>query len=152
MKPAMKTDLYPNALVGNATRNGYATIQNECASEISILSWNINGIGDKLGDPDVHKLIKDYSVIALSETMKGKSNSMDIPGYEWMRVDDISSVSSAFIRTPYSTVSCVWIHCSPAYKCLLLQCYFNEYLIMDKKTTFNQHFSPVGCLAPVKDF
>ena len=48
---------------------------------MNILSWNINGIGDKLGDPDIYELIKHNDAIALIETMKGMHYQIDILGY-----------------------------------------------------------------------
>ena len=48
---------------------------------VSFLTWNINGIADKLGDPDIHTFIKKYDVIALLETMKDKHYEIDIPGF-----------------------------------------------------------------------
>ena len=51
------------------------------STAVSLLTWNINGIADKLGDPDIHTLIKKYDVIALLETMKDKHYEIDIPGF-----------------------------------------------------------------------
>ena len=43
--------------------------------------WNINGNGDKLGDPDIHALIKEHDIVTFTETMKDKHYEVDIPGY-----------------------------------------------------------------------
>ena len=48
---------------------------------ISCLVWNINGIGDKLGETDVHDIIKVHDVIALIETQKDHSYDVQLPGY-----------------------------------------------------------------------
>ena len=48
---------------------------------VDVLVWNINGIGDKLGDPDIHALIKVHDIVTFTETMKDKHCEIDIPGY-----------------------------------------------------------------------
>ena len=48
---------------------------------IRIVTWNINGLGDKLGDIDVQNLIKSYEIIVLLETMKGATFVANYPGY-----------------------------------------------------------------------
>ena len=45
------------------------------------MTWNINGLGDKLGDGDVQKLINSYDIVILLETMKGKQFRVNYPGY-----------------------------------------------------------------------
>ena len=52
--------------------------------EISILSWNIQGIGNKLELKGIHDLIKNYDVIFLFETMKLDDFRPDIPGYNYL--------------------------------------------------------------------
>ena len=39
--------------------------------DICILSWNINGIGDKLGETDIHKFLKEHYVIVLQILWRG---------------------------------------------------------------------------------
>ena len=46
---------------------------------IRIVTWNINGLGDKLGD--VQNLIKSYDIIVLLETMKGATFVANYPVY-----------------------------------------------------------------------
>lgn len=51
---------------------------------LSILFWNLNGLGDKLCDPDMIKFLQDFTVIALCETWRSvhsppdKSHYLDI--------------------------------------------------------------------------
>ena len=51
------------------------------STAVSLLSWDINGIADKLGDPDIHTIMKKYDVIALLETMKDIHYEIDILGF-----------------------------------------------------------------------
>ena len=64
---------------GNPEKNGINDTRD--LRDISILSWNINGIGDKLGEIDIHNFLKEHDVIVLLETMKGKLYNVYIPGY-----------------------------------------------------------------------
>ena len=43
--------------------------------------WNLNGIGDKLFDPDVKKIIDSHDIIGIVETKKGASFEINYPGY-----------------------------------------------------------------------
>ena len=46
-------------------------INNAQVSEIRVLSWNINGLGNKMTDPDLFTFIRNYDIIFFIETMKG---------------------------------------------------------------------------------
>ena len=52
---------------------------------IKLISWNIRGIGDKLCDPDLRKLLffENYDIIILFETMKDDTFSIDIPKFQY---------------------------------------------------------------------
>ena len=45
---------------------------NDQGGEIRVLSWNINGLGSKMADPDLLEFIREYDIIFLTETMKGR--------------------------------------------------------------------------------
>ena len=36
---------------------------NDQVSEIRVLSWNINGLGNKMADPDLLAFIREYDII-----------------------------------------------------------------------------------------
>ena len=71
-----------NARYGNNMDNKYREKRGiGYPDAMNILAWNINCIGDKLGDPDIHELIKHNDAIDLTETMKGMHYQIDKPGY-----------------------------------------------------------------------
>ena len=45
------------------------------------MSWNIDGLRDKLGDADVQKAIDPYDIVVLLETMKSDKFQITYPGY-----------------------------------------------------------------------
>ena len=51
------------------------------SSVINIKYHNINGLGDKLGQPDILQDILNREIIIYSEAMKGPKFTFDIPGY-----------------------------------------------------------------------
>ena len=48
---------------------------------LGIMYWNVNGLGDKLGEGDFLDILKEHDVIILSETMKRPSMKINLPGY-----------------------------------------------------------------------
>ena len=60
---------------------------NDQVSEIRILSWNINGLGNKLADPDILAFICEYDIIFLTETMKSNDYTLVLPGYLFHHVN-----------------------------------------------------------------
>ena len=44
--------------------------------EIRVLPWNINGLGNKMADPDLLEFIREYAIIFLTETMKGNDYTL----------------------------------------------------------------------------
>ena len=48
---------------------------------ISVVYWNVNGLGDMLGEPDVISLLNKYDVIVMSETMKRPTFKVSFTGY-----------------------------------------------------------------------
>ena len=46
-------------------------ITNDQVDDKRVLSWNINGLGNKMADPDLLTFIREYDIIFLTETMKG---------------------------------------------------------------------------------
>ena len=48
---------------------------------LSVLSWNINGMGDKLVLSDQH-IIKSHAILGFVETMKSDTFRPQIPGYQ----------------------------------------------------------------------
>ena len=59
---------------------------NHQVSEIRVLSWNINGLGNKMADLDLFPFIRDYDIIFLTETMKSNDYTLLLPGYQFHRV------------------------------------------------------------------
>ena len=49
---------------------------------LSVLSWNMNGMGDKLGISDLHDIIKSHDILRFVETMKSDTFRPQIPGYQ----------------------------------------------------------------------
>ena len=61
-------------------------INNDQDRNIRILSWNINGLGNKMTDPDLVAFIRNYDIIFFVETMKGNDFTLAIPGYKFHHV------------------------------------------------------------------
>ena len=61
-------------------------VNNDQDSKIRVLSWNINGLGDKMTDPDLFIFICNYDIIFFIETMKGNDFTLAIPGYKFHRI------------------------------------------------------------------
>lgn len=51
------------------------------AKTISVVSWNIRGIGDKLQDRDLQEYLFKNDIVILYETMKGHTFDINIPGF-----------------------------------------------------------------------
>ena len=61
-------------------------INNDQDSKIRVLSWNINGLGNKMTDPDLFTFIRNYDIIFFIETMIGNDFTLAIPGYKFLHV------------------------------------------------------------------
>ena len=61
-------------------------INNDQNRNIRVLSWNINGLGNKMTDPDLVAFIRNYDIIFFIETMKGNDFTLAIPGYRFHHV------------------------------------------------------------------
>ena len=61
-------------------------INNDQVSKIRVLSWNINGLGNNMTDPDLFTFIRNYDIIFFIETMKGNDFTLAIPGYKFHHV------------------------------------------------------------------
>ena len=59
---------------------------NDQVGKIRVLSWNINGLGNKMADPDLLAFIREYDIIFLTETMKSNDYTMVLPGYQFRHV------------------------------------------------------------------
>ena len=62
---------------------------NDQVGEIRVLSWNINGLGNKMADPDLLAFIREYDIIFLTETMKSYDYTLVLPGYQFHHVSRI---------------------------------------------------------------
>ena len=54
-------------------------INNDQDRNIRVLLWNINGLGNKMTDPDLVAFIRNYDIIFFIETMKGNDFTLAIP-------------------------------------------------------------------------
>ena len=61
-------------------------VLNDQVGEIRVLSWNVNGLGNKMADPDLLAFIRDYDIIFLTETMKSNDYTLVLPGYQFHHV------------------------------------------------------------------
>ena len=61
-------------------------ILNDQVGEIRVLSWNINGLGNKMADPDLLAFIREYDIIFLTETMKSNDYTLVLSGYQFHHV------------------------------------------------------------------
>ena len=61
---------------------------NDQVGEIRVLSWNINGLGNKMAYPDLLAFIREYDIIFLTETMKSDEYTLGtrVPGYQFHHV------------------------------------------------------------------
>ena len=51
-----------------------------------VVSWNINGLGNKMTDPVLFTFIRNYDIKNFIEAMKGNDFTLAIPGYEFHHV------------------------------------------------------------------
>ena len=65
--------------------NTKVTKFNDQVGEMRVLSWNINGLGNKMADPDLLEFIREYDIF-LTETMKGNDYTLVLPGYQFYHV------------------------------------------------------------------
>ena len=49
--------------------------------KLNVTVWNIHGLSDKLGDTDIQDYIKQFHIVALTETKKCKKYQPSYPGY-----------------------------------------------------------------------
>ena len=56
---------------------------NDQVGEIRVLSWNINGLGNKMADPVLLAFIREYDMVFLTETMKSNDYTLVLPGYHF---------------------------------------------------------------------
>ena len=63
--------------------------------EIRVLSWNINGSGNKMADPDLLAFIREYDIIFLTETMTRNDYTLLLPGYQFHHVSRKSKHKNA---------------------------------------------------------
>ena len=69
-----------------SSHNVNRVINNDQDSKIRVLSWNINGLGNKMTDPDLFTFIRNYDITFFIETMKGNYFTLAIPGYKFHNV------------------------------------------------------------------
>ena len=50
--------------------------------DIPYVYWNVDGIGDMLGDHDTLEYLRKFKIIVLAETKKGPKYDPNIPGYK----------------------------------------------------------------------
>ena len=50
-----------------SSHNVNRVINNDQDSKIRVLSWNINGLGNKMTDPDLFTFIRNYDIIFFKE-------------------------------------------------------------------------------------
>ena len=55
--------------------------QNSICNQLKISVWNIHGLSDKLGDPDIQNYIKEFHIVAFTETKKSKDYKPSYLGY-----------------------------------------------------------------------
>ena len=55
-------------------------ILSEC-KPLRIMTWNINGLGDKIGEEDIQDMIKATDICVFLESKKGPDFVAEIPGY-----------------------------------------------------------------------
>ena len=46
-----------------------------------VVTWNITGIGEKLGDIDIQNVLQSNDIIVFTETMTVRDYKINIPGY-----------------------------------------------------------------------
>ena len=61
-------------------------INNDQDIKIRVLSWNINGLGNKMTDPDLFTFIRNNDIIFFIETTKENNFTSAIPGYKFHHV------------------------------------------------------------------
>ena len=61
-------------------------INNDQVSKIRVLSWNNNGLGNKMTYPDLFTFIRIYNILFFIETVKRNDFTLAIPGYKFHHV------------------------------------------------------------------
>ena len=61
-------------------------VVNDQVGEIRVLSWNINGLGNNMADPDLLAFIREYDIIILTEIMESNDYTFLLPGYQFHHV------------------------------------------------------------------
>ena len=59
---------------------------NDQVGEIRVMSWNINGLGNKMADPNLLAFIREYDITFLTETIKSNDYTLLLPGYQFHHV------------------------------------------------------------------
>ena len=59
---------------------------NDQVDKIRVLSGNINGLSNKMADPDLLAFIREYDIIFLTETIKSNDYTLVLPGYQFRHV------------------------------------------------------------------
>ena len=62
-------------------------IDNDQDRNIRVLSWDINGLGNKMTDPGLVAFTRNYDIICFIEKMKGNDFTLAIPGYKFHHVN-----------------------------------------------------------------
>ena len=57
---------------------------NDQVGEIRVMSWDINGLGNKMADPNL--LAREYDITFLAETIKSNDCTLILPGYQFHHV------------------------------------------------------------------
>ena len=80
---------------------------------VNIMVWNIHGLGNKLCEDDVQKLISNYDIVGFLETKKGIDFKTNYPGYKCYpfarlnRHDNAKSDSGGFLIMVSNRLKCV---------------------------------------------
>ena len=61
-------------------------INNDQDSKKRVVSWDINGLHNKMTDPVLFTFIRNYDIKKFIETMKGNDFTLVIPGYKFHHV------------------------------------------------------------------
>ena len=61
-------------------------INKKPAGQLSVLTWNVHGLGEKLTFPHIQTLLSKYDIIILSEIWKNAGFKPDLADFKYVQI------------------------------------------------------------------
>ena len=66
-----------------------------CKSQLSIISWNVEGLKSSLDDEDFLNLVHNFDLVFCSETWQRRGDNFELSGYECIEVPRVESLKGS---------------------------------------------------------